>query len=169
MHPSHRRLAGRLASLLALMLVLTFSAPAQAEDSTRPQGGSPNLGELIEKTGLNFHSLGREGYLVRFQSDSAADVDVLVVYWDESKKHALIFSTLVDREPGEDFSPALLRKAMELNNGHPFAKFVLDPEHGDLDCQTELDLAGLTPEALAWHINWVATVSEKGRDLLKDL
>jgi|ADurb_Gel_02_Slu_FD_contig_21_2993855_length_558_multi_4_in_0_out_0_1 hypothetical protein len=158
---SLRRQAGRLLSLLAVVLLLTCTAHAQGE--------TPDLGQLMEKTDLKVQALGREGYLVRYETDSGVDLDVLVVYWDESKEQVLIFSTVVDREPGETFSPELLQKAMELNNGHPFAKFVLDPEHGDVDCQTELDLAGLTPKALTWHITWVASVSEKARDLFKGL
>jgi len=161
MHSSLRRQAGRLLGLLAVLLLLTCTAQAQGE--------APDLGQLLEKTNLKVQALGHEGYLVPYNSDSGVDLDVLVVYWDDSKEQVLIFNTVVDREPGDAFSPALLQKAMELNNGHPFAKFVLDPEHGDIDCQTELDLAGLTPEALTWHINWVASVSERARELFKGL
>ncbi|MGI5844875.1 MAG: YbjN domain-containing protein [Candidatus Xenobium sp.] len=161
MNSSLRLQAGRLLSLLAVVLLLTCTA--QAREKT------PDLGQLMEKSGLKSQALGEAGFLVRYETESGPDLDVLVVYWDETKEQILIFTTVVDREPGAEFSHKLLQKAMELNNDHPFAKFVLDPKYGDLDCQTELDLAGLTPKALAWHINWVASVGEKARGIFKDL
>ena len=62
-----------------------------------------------------------------------------------------------------------MREALQLNNGHPTAKFVIDAERGDLDCQSELDMTTLPAESLKRHLNLLAAVADDTRARLESL
>lgn len=127
------------------------------------------LGAMIAKSGLKFRQVENGSWVVPFDAGEGNTMDVYVAYNNEKKKFAMIFTTVVDKEDNFSFSKEILLEAMKLNNDYPACKFCLDAENGDIDCQSEVYMATLTPESLDMHINLVAALADENSKRLNEL
>lgn len=150
----NHHLAYKLVVILALV-TLCGVAFAQA----------PDLGALIKDTQLKYEEMKVTGdalpsWRLPFDGQNGKTIDVFVTYNDDQKKFALIFSTVVDRENNFTYNRETLVEAMKLSNDYPGTKFVLDEDHGDIDCQTEVYMQTINAESLGMYINLVASMSD---------
>lgn len=148
-------------ALAVLMLLLAPGAGAAGE--------APDLERLLQETGLKYRTLSPEAFAIPFEARDGRSIEVYLTWWDSDRDFALLFTTVLDLEDQHAFTPDLMREALQLNNGHPTAKFVIDADRGDLDCQTELDATTLTAESLKKHLDLLAAVADDTRARLEAL
>jgi hypothetical protein len=153
------------AGVVALVAVIALTT---ALCSVWAQEADP-LGAMIAKSGLKFRELEKGSWVVPFDAGEGKTMDVYVTYNNEKKKFAMIFTTVVDKEDNYAFSKEILLEAMKLNNDYPACKFCLDAANGDIDCQSEVYMATLTPESLDMHINLVAALADENSKKLNEL
>ncbi len=144
-----------LTAVLAGALILLHGSVIAQDEDANP------LKDLLEKTDLKLRPLDDESWIVPFDADDGSTFDVYVTYNNDKKKFAIIFATVVDKEDKFEFSREVLEACMKLNNDYPASKFCLDYDHGDIDCQSEVYMATLTPESLFMHINLVAALADE--------
>ena len=129
--------------------------------------GEKDLGQLLQQSGLKFRKLDKDaGWVVPFDAGGGKTVNVLITYTSNKKKFAMIFATVVDKDDKYEYGKDVLLEAMKLNNQATGCKFCLDYDNGDIDCQSEVYMATLTPETLDLYVNLVAqTANEDGQKL----
>jgi len=163
-HGQRRRVVIVSATLVALAAVIgAFNLT-----TVSAQGDNP-LKDLLAKTTLKNRALDNESWVVPFDGKDGESIDVYVTYNNEKRKFAMVFATVVDKEDKFDFDKDVLLECMKLNNDYPACKFCLDYDHGDIDCQTEVLMATLTPESLAMHINLIAAMVDEQKAELRKL
>jgi len=155
-----------MAALLAGVLSMSAGSALAAEEEAVK--GNP-LKALLEKTGLKFSAIDEESWRASFEGKDGKVINVFITYNNEKKKFAMIFTTVVDKDDKYEYGVEVLTECMKLNNDFPACKFCLDYDNGDIDCQTELLLSTLTPEALAMHINLVAALADEHSEKLNSL
>ncbi|HXH64597.1 MAG TPA: hypothetical protein VNH42_03690 [Mariprofundaceae bacterium] len=155
-----RVLSTRFFVLGALVFSLAaFAAQAQAQDV---------LASLLQQTGLKYKTLNGS-WMVPFNDGKGKTINEYVTYSNNRREFALIFVTIVHRPPHYVFSRALLTEAMKMNNDDVGAKFVLDDDRGDIDCQTEVYLPTATPASLKMALDNVASRAIHNMEKLNSL
>ena len=94
--------------------------------------------------------------MIPYDNDNGGTIKEYISYSNDKRDYALILVTVIDRTPGYNFGYALLTRAMQLNNDKVRIKFVLDGQHSDINCQTEVYLPTATPESLKLALDHVA-------------
>lgn len=149
----------------------TWVLPALVALASAAWAQAPQLADLMPQTGLKYSALEGQAdtWRVPFDGRDGKNIDVFVTYNDDNKQFALIFATVVDREDKFSFNVEVLTEAMKLSNDYPGMKFVLDEDHGDIDCQSEVYMATITAESLGMYINLVASMSDEHKARLNEL
>lgn len=125
-----------------------------------------DLLSLLRQTGLKYSPVhnDNEAWKLPFDGPHGKTIKVYLTYSNNQRQFALIFATVVHRQPYYAYSRALLVEAMKLNNDKVGIKYVLDEKNGDIDCQREVYLPTATPASLKRALNNVAygvTLGEK--------
>lgn len=152
----------------ALALLLFGLAPPFAQ----AQQGHVDLGALLQKTGLKYTDISNsqvQAWKIPFDNGKGGTIYEYLTYSNNKDLFGLIFMTVVNRGPHYIFSRALLAKAMKLNNDKVGIKFVLDTNHGHIDCQTEVYLPTATPASLKLAMDAVADTANEYRKELNGL
>lgn len=151
---------------LALLISVFTATPARAQQI------HVDLGALLQKTGLKYTDISNanvQAWKIPFDDGKGGTVYEYVTYSNNKDLFGLIFMTVVNRAPNYAFSRALLIKAMQLNNDKVGIKFVLDEQHGHIDCQTEVYLPTATPASLKMALDNVANAANKYKTELNSL
>ncbi len=151
---------------LALLMVGLVAPIAQARQ------GHVDLYALLQKTGLKYKDISNsqvQAWKIPFDNGKGGTIYEYLTYSNNKDLFGLIFMTVVNRGPHYVFSRALLARAMQLNNDKVGIKFVLDENHGHIDCQTEVYLPTATPASLKLAMDDVADTANKYRKELSRL
>lgn len=159
---------GRIAVAAVVIVALVLGGVAFIPVGARANGENP-LAEMLVQTDLKYRELDEEGWVIPFEGENDEIIDVYLTYNNEKRKFAMIFTTVVDRDPEYEFSRDLLEAAMRLNNDYPGVKFCLDQTYGDIDCQAEVYMETITPESLDMYINLVAALALSHSATLNEL
>ncbi len=144
-----------LVSALALLVMLSIVVLI---DGVQPSAGASvtlsdareRLRRAVTATPFVHARTDADTYVVVFDANEAISrsnwpVTISLVAGGE---WVLIYTTLLDREPGFVYPPALLRRALAYNATSAGAKFALDLENGDLDVQYEVPVRAVSGDVL---------------------
>lgn len=160
---------GRIAVVAIVGLAVLGGAALLLIASTTQAADKNPLAGLLGKTGLTYHKLDDESWLVPFDTKENKTIEVFVTYADSKKKFALVFTTVVDEADKFDYSKAVLVECMKMNNDYPGVKFCLDYDSGAIDCQSEILMTNLDAKVLADYINRVASMADSSSQTLNEL
>jgi len=158
-----RQMIGSKRTVLVCLLGFALAAGTAMAQEQDP------LGKLLGTCGLEVTKMADDAWNIPFDVGKDKPLNVIVSYHDDEKKFALIYTTVVDRKDNFQFNQKVLQECMKLNGEYPVAKFSLDPPAGNIDCEIQTYVPGLTADELKLYCSFVASIADDNKANLEQL